>query len=275
MKNRNAAESVAENYYDSSDADIFYERVWGGEDIHIGLYESGLSIFEASRKTVELMATTLITLDENSRVLDLGAGYGGAARYLAEKHGCQVTCLNLSETQNERNRLLNKEHNLADKISVLHGSFENVPCDNGSFDIVWSQDAFLHSGDRPQILQEIDRVLTTGGEIIFTDPMQIDFCDTDALQPVYDRLDLESLSSTGFYQAYLGKLGFKELSSNILTDQLGVHYSAVRQQILDRYEELIVDISPAYLDKMITGLQSWINAKEAEQLVWGVLHYKR
>ena len=50
MKNRNAAESVAENYYDSSDADIFYERVWGGEDIHIGLYESGLSIFEASRK---------------------------------------------------------------------------------------------------------------------------------------------------------------------------------------------------------------------------------
>ena len=108
MKNRNAAESVAENYYDSSDADIFYERVWGGEDIHIGLYESGLSIFEASRKTVELMATTLITLDENSRVLDLGAGYGGAARYLAEKYGCQVTCLNLSETQNERNRLLNK-----------------------------------------------------------------------------------------------------------------------------------------------------------------------
>ena len=275
MKNRNAAESVAENYYDSSDADIFYERVWGGEDIHIGLYESVLSILDASRKTVELMATTLITLNANSRVLDLGAGYGGAARYLAEKYGCQVTCLNLSETQNERNRLLNKEHNLADKIRVLHGSFENVPCDNDSFDIVWSQDAFLHSGDRPQILREIDRLLITGGEIVFTDPMQIDSCDTDALQPVYDRLDLESLSSTGFYQAYLGKLGFKELSSNILTDQLGVHYSAVRQQILDRYEELIVDISPAYLDKMITGLQSWINAKEAEQLVWGVLHYKR
>ncbi|MEJ6541318.1 MAG: hypothetical protein QNL94_13105, partial [Halioglobus sp.] len=71
------------------------------------------------------------------------------------------------------------------------------------------------------------------------------------------------------------KLGFKALSSNILTDQLGVHYSAVRQQILERYEELVVDISPAYLDKMITGLQSWINAKEAEQLVWGVLHYTR
>jgi hypothetical protein len=55
----------------------------------------------------------------------------------------------------------------------------------------------LHSGDRPQILQEIDRLLTTEGKIIFTDPMQIDFCHTGALQPVYDRLDLEFLSSTG------------------------------------------------------------------------------
>jgi SAM-dependent methyltransferase len=103
----------------------------------------------------------------------------------------------LSEKQNERHRLLNKEHNLADKISVLHVSFENVPCYNDSFDIVWPQDAFLHSGDRPQILQEIDRLLTTEGKIIFTDPMQIDFCHTGALQPVYDRLDLEFLSSTG------------------------------------------------------------------------------
>jgi hypothetical protein len=38
---------------------------------------------------------------------------------------------------------------------------------------------------------------------------------------------------------------------------------------------LVVDISPAYLNKMITGLQRWINAKEAEQLVWDIFHYKR
>ena len=26
----------AEAYYDSVDADAFYRRIWGGEDIHIG-----------------------------------------------------------------------------------------------------------------------------------------------------------------------------------------------------------------------------------------------
>ena len=36
--NVSGADSVAATYYDSQDADQFYEQVWGGEDIHIGLY---------------------------------------------------------------------------------------------------------------------------------------------------------------------------------------------------------------------------------------------
>ena len=35
-----ALEKPAQEYYNSDDADNFYYRVWGGEDIHIGIYES-------------------------------------------------------------------------------------------------------------------------------------------------------------------------------------------------------------------------------------------
>ena len=34
-----SSSTVAATYYDSSDADRFYAEIWGGEDIHIGLYE--------------------------------------------------------------------------------------------------------------------------------------------------------------------------------------------------------------------------------------------
>ena len=34
------AENTARDYYDSEDADNFYSIVWGGEDIHVGLYET-------------------------------------------------------------------------------------------------------------------------------------------------------------------------------------------------------------------------------------------
>ena len=40
--NAKAAEvvSIARDYYNSDDADNFYHEIWGGEDIHIGLYRS-------------------------------------------------------------------------------------------------------------------------------------------------------------------------------------------------------------------------------------------
>ena len=51
---------VARDYYNSDDADNFYFQVWGGEDIHIGLYENDdepISI--ASERTVATMANQI------------------------------------------------------------------------------------------------------------------------------------------------------------------------------------------------------------------------
>ncbi|MDH5409605.1 MAG: SAM-dependent methyltransferase, partial [Gammaproteobacteria bacterium] len=51
------AVATARDYYNSEDADNFYNIIWGGEDIHIGLYEStNESIVEASHRTVRHMA---------------------------------------------------------------------------------------------------------------------------------------------------------------------------------------------------------------------------
>lgn len=272
---RNEAETVAEDYYDSSDADKFYEVVWGGEDIHIGLYEPGMDTFEASRRTVEAMARQLDDIGPDTRVIDLGAGYGGSGRFLASAYGCRTTCLNLSEVQNERNRKLNREQKLDHLVDVLHGSFEDVPAADGSYDVVWSQDAFLHSGYRDKVISEIDRVLKPGGQLIFTDPMQADDCPADVLQPVYDRLSLDSLASPGYYRASLGKLGFEEVAFHELTHQLRSHYAAIRESLQSRYDELSSQISTAYLDRMITGLGHWVDAADKGYLAWGILHFRK
>jgi cyclopropane fatty-acyl-phospholipid synthase-like methyltransferase len=77
------AAEEAERYYDSEAADEFYREVWGGEDIHIGIYEPvDRPIAEASRATVLRMASKLEGLGSRARVIDIGAGYGGSARYL-------------------------------------------------------------------------------------------------------------------------------------------------------------------------------------------------
>ena len=44
-KNYTGVVEKAREYYNSDDADKFYYDVWGGEDIHIGLYEGPIIPF--------------------------------------------------------------------------------------------------------------------------------------------------------------------------------------------------------------------------------------
>jgi cyclopropane fatty-acyl-phospholipid synthase-like methyltransferase len=267
---------TAEAYYDSVPADAFYRALWGGEDIHIGLYEgSDEAVREASHRTVQRMASLLEGLRPGTRVLDMGAGYGGAARHLARSVGCRVTCLNLSEVQNETNRRLSREQGLDDRVKVRHGNFEEVPEPDASFDVVWSQDALLHSGRRRKVLEECWRLLVPGGQLIFTDPMQADDCPPDVLRPVYDRLHLDSLGSFAFYRKAAADLGFEEVRCVDLTAQLRHHYARVREELARRYDDMLARSGREYVDRMLQGLQAWVDAADAGHLAWGILQFRR
>ncbi len=270
------AEAVAETYYDSMDADAFYFNIWGGEDIHIGLYDQTQDIKQASRRTVEALAARLKDgFEGKPAVLDIGAGYGGGARYLAKTYGWPVRCLNISETQNEKNRALTREQGLDGLVSVAHGSFEAIPEADESFDVVWSQDAILHSSNRERVLREAFRVLKPGGHLIFTDPMQADDCPPDVLQPVYDRLHLTSLGSFAQYREMAEKIGFATEGTLDLTPNLRTHYARVGETLRARREELRGVVSDAYIERMLAGLDNWVRAADSGHLAWGILHFRK
>ncbi|MGH8877243.1 MAG: methyltransferase domain-containing protein [Stackebrandtia sp.] len=269
------AVQTAREYYNSSDADNFYHTIWGGTDIHIGIYESESdSIPAASRRTVERMASKL-ELTANSRVIDLGSGYGGSARYLAETFGCQVTCLNLSEVENNRNREANRQAGLDHLIDVLDGSFEDIPVSDKDFDVVWSQDAILHSGDRVRVLEEVARILRTGGAFVFTDPMAADGADREALRPILKRLDLDTMGTPDFYERECAAQAMIKVDFEDLRPQLSTHYARVLAETQRREAELLKDVSQEYLDRMKTGLQRWVDGGHSGNLAWGVFHFTK
>jgi sarcosine/dimethylglycine N-methyltransferase len=268
---------TAREYYNSADADNFYFHIWGGEDIHIGLYESDDEpIADASRRTVKRMAELAGGIGPGTRVLDLGAGYGGSMRYLAEHFGCNCVALNLSEVENERDRRMNVEAGLDQKIDVVDGDFTSLEYENSSFDLIWSQDAFLHSGDREQVCREAVRVLKPGGRMVFTDPMQTDDAPTDELQPIYDRIHLDSLGSPGFYRRTLADLGLEEIAFEDHAEQLPRHYARVRQALIDNAEELRErGVSDEYIDRMKAGLQHWVDGGKKGYLAWGIFVFEK
>ncbi|MHA6799250.1 glycine/sarcosine N-methyltransferase [Bounagaea algeriensis] len=263
---------TARDYYNSEDADNFYFHVWGGNHFHVGLYKTqDEDINVASHRTVEhLSSKAKITPD--TRVLDIGAGYGGAARHLARTYGCKVTCLNLSEVENDRNREFNRQEGLDELIEVHEGSFENLPFQDNAFDLVWSQDAILHSGERERVLEEVTRVLQSKGSFVFTDPMAANNAERKGLQPILDRLHLDSLGSPEFYKRELSKLGLTNVEFEDLTDYLTLHYGRVLEELEKREGELADRIGEDYRSRMKVGLRNWVEGGKSGNLAWGIIH---
>lgn len=274
--NATAADSVAATYYDSQDADRFYEQVWGGEDIHIGLYAApDEAIATASDRTVHALLDLASQLPQGGCVVDLGAGYGGASRRLARWSQRPVHAINISTVENDRHRRLNVDAGLEQRIRVHDASFEQVPVAEASADLVWSQDAILHAGDRARVLSEVSRLLKPGGCFVFTDPMAADGVEMGLLQPILDRIHLPDLASPARYKAWGEAVGLMMEVWDERTEMLVQHYNRVRQDTRSRRAELETSISAGYLDRMDVGLGHWVDGGQKGSLCWGLMRLRK
>ena len=140
---------------------------------------------------------------------------------------------------------------------------------------MWSQDAILHSGNREKVFEEVHRILIKGGQFIFTDPMQSEDCPNETLQPILDRIHLDSLGSVGTYRQMASELGFKEVQIVNLSKHLASHYARVLNEIDVNYNNLIRVCSEDYIEKMKVGLQYWVDGGLAGHLTWGILHFEK
>ncbi|KAI4221837.1 MAG: hypothetical protein L6R36_006605 [Xanthoria steineri] len=289
-----------QTYYDDPSTNKFYTLLWGGQDIHIGIYppqspsstttNDPPNISTASHATITHMITTLLStaihLTPQTRLLDLGAGYGGSARHLAKTYGCNVTCLNLSRLQNARNKQLCADEGLAHNITVTEGSFEAVPSELGAdFDVIWSQDSFLHSRNRALVVAEIDRLLTRrdasgGGRVVFTDIMATPDAfekEPGLMKTMMERLHLEDLATVGFYKREFERRGFRDLGFWDRKEHFRTHYSRLGEELGRRREELVgvEGVEEAALERQMTGLGKWVEAADKGCVEWGVFCFGR
>lgn len=264
-------------HYESQEADRFYLRVWAGEDIFIGIgmFESaGDTVYDACRRTVKKMAALLPELGPGARGLELGSGYGAAARYLANDLGFHIDCLNLSLVQNQQNRQINQDRGLGDRIDVVDGSFEDIPFGAQTYDFAWSQDGFLHSSDRRNVLEEVGRVLKPGGHLVFTDLIQDEDCPPEVLEQVLARFELESLGTVNFYRESAKELGWRELEVIDLSGNLVTHYERLLQELERRHDELLGEFREEFLEGLRNGMQSWVTAGKKGNFKWAMFHYQ-
>ncbi len=117
--------------------------------------------------TVELAGRA--SIQPGTRVLDVGCGLGGTARYLAVEHGCQVTGIDLTEEYVEVANALAKLVGLDDRTRFLQANALAMPFADGEFDMVWTQHVQMNIADKAAFYREIGRVTAPGGRFLFHD----------------------------------------------------------------------------------------------------------
>ena len=117
--------------------------------------------------TVELAQQ--LDLNASKHILDVGSGVGGASRYLASAYGCRVTGLDLTEAYCQVAQLLADLIGLGQLIAYRQGSALDMPFENASFDIVWTQHTAMNIADKARLYAESWRVLKPGGLLAIYD----------------------------------------------------------------------------------------------------------
>jgi tocopherol O-methyltransferase len=212
-KTTQTAEGVAQHY---DNLDRFYREIWG-EHVHHGLWRNGNETPLEACEALSAAVAERLELKPGQTVCDVGCGYGGTSRLLADRWGCEVTGLTLSGAQLA---YAARAHPRANPKLMQQDWLENTfPAE--SFDAVLSIESSEHMVDKPLFFAEVARTLKPGGRFANCVWLSSEKPGPAAihhlLEPICREGRLPSMGSESEYRAMMADAGLRVTSFEDLT----------------------------------------------------------
>lgn len=167
------------------------------DEFHVGGVES----------TRELAAR--MELQPGMRVLDVGCGIGGPARYFASEQGCRVNAIDLTEEFVNAAKGLTRATKLEDKVEYRRANALELPFEAATFDRAYTIHVLMNIADKAGVFREVRRVLKPNGLFAIFDIMRAK--DGPLQYPVPWALseDTSFVSDAKQYRKALEEAGFR------------------------------------------------------------------
>ncbi len=241
-----APDAVARHY---DELDAFYREVWG-EHVHHGFFaHGGETVEEATEALVRLVADAA-GIRAGDRVCDVGCGYGGTARWLAEWRGAHVVGLTLSGAQAAVARERPMQAG-ADPPEILVRDWLRNGLPDASFDAVIAVESTTHMPQRPRVFAEMARVLRPGGRLAAVVWMAGDaprpWEMRHLLEPICREGRLAGMGSAAENRAWVEAAGFEAFGFRDLSPHVARTWAVVGRRVLAglvreaRYRRFLLD----------------------------------
>lgn len=162
-------------------------------------------------------AAGLIGLGKDRRVLEIGSGLGGPARYLAQTVGCHVTALELQQDLHEVAAELTQRCGLAKRVVHVRGDALTHPLEVGGFDAAVSWLAVHHIPERPRLMERLFQTVKPGGRIYLEDLVVREAFSREAFVQMRTLLFGVSLTDAEGLAQDLDDAGFDEIDMTDMT----------------------------------------------------------
>src|SRR6516225_7997861 len=149
-----------------------------------------------------------LVFSSQTKVLDVGCGLGGPARFVANRYGSQVTGIDLTAEYVETGNTLCKWVGLDERISLHQGSALAMPFAERSFDGAYMLHVGMNIEDKEKLASEVARVLRPNSSFGIYDVMRTGPGDLAYPVPWATTADLSAVAEPQRSQKALNEVGF-------------------------------------------------------------------
>jgi len=181
--------------------------------IHYGYWDEKVRSFPESLVRMNEVMVEAAQISSKDKVLDAGCGVGGSSIYLAEKRGCSVTGITLSQRQADQATRNAKARGVNDQVDFMVMDYCKTDFPDESFDVIWGCESICYADDKNKFIREAFRLLRPGGRLVMADGMLKEFENNrhPVIRKWLDGWQVNYLETPANFREYMKNAGFTKI----------------------------------------------------------------